>query len=407
VRQDLDRLMQERGLAGMVVFANDRYCPAMYYAAGQKLHYGVYFRGSDGRAHLIHDPMERDQAAAVGCEHSSFPQHGLIKLMETEGQPARAFGRLIADTCASLGMRGPIALYGDLDASYGHALVTRLLEANPELRIDSSYPDLVTLARATKDEAEIEAIRRAARGTVAAIERLRDHLRSLRRDGDGFRHDGSGPVLLGDLRRLLQEEFLAHGLAEDGESIVSQGRDAGVPHNRGNDDEPLRAGVPLLVDVFPSEAGGGYHSDLTRTFCLGKAPEPLRSLYTDVHDAFRMALDRLAIGVPCRSLQEDVCEFYEKRGHATHRTREGTEEGYVHGLGHGVGLTVHEAPRLGGPPSNVDRLASGMVITVEPGLYYPSRGLGVRIEDLLLVRSDGSFENLTPAPYELEIEPQG
>jgi Xaa-Pro aminopeptidase len=47
-----------------------------------------------------------------------------------------------------------------------------------------------------------------------------------------------------------------------------------------------------------------------------------------------------------------------------------------------------------------------MVITVEPGLYYPDRGLGVRIEDLLYVRPDGTFENLTPFPYDLEIEPR-
>ena len=63
MRQDLDRLMRERGLAGMVVFAHDRYSPAIYYATGQKIHYGIYFRAADGRAHLIHDPMERDQAA--------------------------------------------------------------------------------------------------------------------------------------------------------------------------------------------------------------------------------------------------------------------------------------------------------------------------------------------------------
>jgi Xaa-Pro aminopeptidase len=178
-----------------------------------------------------------------------------------------------------------------------------------------------------------------------------------------------------------------------------------VPHNRGNDAEPLRAGAPLLVDIFPGEAGGGYHSDLTRTFCLGAAPDPLKRLYGDVHDAFRLAMDQLKVGEACRSYQERVCELFEQRGHTTPRTNDTAQEGYVHGLGHGVGLQVHEAPRLGGPPSNTQVLEPGMVITVEPGLYYPSRDLGVRIEDLVLVREDGSFENLTPASYELEIRP--
>jgi len=414
VRQDLDRLMQQRGLAGMVVFAYDRYSPAMYYATGQKIHLGTYFRapgsgpGGAARAHLIHDPMERDQAAQVGCDHSSFAQHGLVRLLESEGSPARAHARLIAETCETLGIAGRIACFGDLAAGFAHALLARVVELNPALSVDHEHPDILTEARTTKDAAEVEAIRRAARGAVAAIEKLRAFLGSLARAGDQFRANGSGPVRLGDLRRLLRAEFLEHGLAEEGgESIVSQGRDAGVPHNRGNDDEPLRAGAPLLVDIFPGESGGGYHSDLTRTFCLGPAPAPLEQLYGDVKTAFETAIGSLAVGEPCRSYQERVCEVFERRGHATLRTNETAQEGYVHGLGHGVGLAVHEAPRLGGPPSNTQRLEPGMVITVEPGLYYPSRGLGARIEDLVLVRPDGRFENLTPVPYDLVIEPRG
>src|SRR5438093_1014490 len=168
--------MRERGLAGLVVFAYDRYSPAMYYATGQKLHYGIYFRAPDGRSHLIHDPMERDQAAAVGSDHSSFPQHGLMQLLDTEGHPARAFGRMIGDTCATLGLRGRIALFGDLSAGFAFALIERLLEANRDLTIDTSHPDILSIARMTKDEAEVEAIRRAARGAVAAIGRLREFL---------------------------------------------------------------------------------------------------------------------------------------------------------------------------------------------------------------------------------------
>ena len=407
MRSDLDRLMQQRKLAGLVVLADDRYSPAMYYVTGQKITHAVYFRGADGRAHLIVNPMERDQAARVGCEVSTFPQHGLNKLVEQEGSTARGLGRLIGETCATLGLAGPVAFYGDTALGHAWQVLERARAAHPGLAIDAGQPDLLAMARVTKDDAEIAAIRRAADGAVHAMSSVRDYLAALRRDGDGFRHNGSGPVTLGDLRRRLQAAFLEHGLGEDGESIVSQGRDAGVPHNRGDDQQPLRAGTPILVDIFPSEAGGGYHSDLTRTFCLGPAPEPLRKIYGDCHDAFRAAMDTLKLGGPCRSYQETVCDLYERRGHATLRTSETTEEGYVHGLGHGVGLAVHEAPRLGGPPSNTQTLAPGMVITIEPGLYYPSKGMGVRIEDLVLVRADGTFENLTLLPYELEIETRG
>ena len=184
---------------------------------------------------------------------------------------------------------------------------------------------------------------------------------------------------------------------------MAQGRDAGVPHNRGNDADMIQAGTPILIDIFPGEAGGGYHTDMTRTFCLGPAPEPLKRVYADCRAAFDAAMGKLRGGEPCRDFQELVCDVFEQQGHPTVRTNQGTEEGYVHGLGHGVGLAVHEGPRLGGPPSNTAVLEPGHVVSVEPGLYYPARGLGVRIEDLVAVRADGSIENLTPAPYDLEI----
>ena len=183
-------------------------------------------------------------------------------------------------------------------------------------------------------------------------------------------------------------------------------RDAGVPHNRGNDADRLRAGTPILVDIFPAEPSG-YHSDMPRTFCIGPAPAPLRELYDDVKRAFDAAMKAVVVGVNCREPQEITQGVFEARGHDTLRTKPGCEEGYVHGLGHGVGLSVHESPRLGGPPSNTATVTPRMVLTVEPGLYYPSRGLGARIEDLIYVRPDGAIENLTPCSYELEVKPRG
>jgi Xaa-Pro aminopeptidase len=326
--------------------------------------------------------------------------------MEQEGHPARAFGRLIAEACATLSIRGRIALLGDLPAAFSFTLIQRLREIDPSFTIDDTNPDLLTAARTTKSADEVRAIQKVSRGAVAALESLRTYLSKLRPNGSGF-SDGNGrtTVTLGDLRRLLHREFIEHGIAEDGESIVAQGRDAGVPHNRGNDREALRAGEPILVDIFPGEAGGGYHSDITRTYCIGPAPAELKKTWEEVHEAFQLAMSKLQVGEPCRSYQEMVCESFERHGHVTQRQNAGAEEGYVHGLGHGVGLAVHEAPRLGGPASNRQLIEPGMVITIEPGLYYPSRGLGVRIEDLVYVRPDGTFENLTPASYELEVHP--
>src|SRR6185503_16519227 len=195
VRQDIDGQMKQRGLAGMVVFAHDRYSPAFYYVTGQKIHVGMYFRAADGRAHLIHDPMERDQAGEVGCDISTFPQHGLNALIEREGTPARAFGVLMADMCASLGMKGPVACFGDTGSGFAFEMLGRAMQANPEFRVDTTFPDVLTVARMTKDESEVEMIRRTSQGAVAAIERLRMHLATLKPKGDHF-VNGNGPVTI-------------------------------------------------------------------------------------------------------------------------------------------------------------------------------------------------------------------
>ena len=403
MRSDLDRLMQQRGLAGLVVLALDRYSPAFYYCTGQKIHHGFYVRTSDGRAHLVHDPMERDQAALVGCETSSYAQRGFLQRVKSADSQARALGELVADVAGELGMKGRIAFTGDVPLGFGYVMLAHLQQRAPALEVDDALPDVLSVASMTKSEDELEKIRHCSRGAVEAMKRVRAELASLKRNGEGFVTRSGERATLGHLRRLLHRTFAEFGLAEDGESIVAQGRDAGVPHNRGNDDDPVRAGTPILVDIFPAEAGGGYHTDMTRTFCLGPAPESLKRVYGECREAFDTAMGRLRGGEACRGYQELVCDVFERQGHATVRTDQAVVEGYVHGLGHGVGLAVHEGPRLGGPSTNTSLLEPGHVVSVEPGLYYPSRGLGVRIEDLVAVRPDGGIENLTPAPYELEI----
>ncbi|MEY4374633.1 MAG: hypothetical protein RL760_800, partial [Candidatus Eisenbacteria bacterium] len=123
MRSDLDSILKQRGLAAVVVLAHDRYCPAFYYATGQKIHHGLYVRAADGRAHLVHDPMERDQAAAVGCPTSSYAQRGLLQKVKTAESQARGLAGLVVELTHELGIKGTVAFAGDVPLGFGWTLV--------------------------------------------------------------------------------------------------------------------------------------------------------------------------------------------------------------------------------------------------------------------------------------------
>jgi Xaa-Pro aminopeptidase len=136
---------------------------------------------------------------------------------------------------------------------------------------------------------------------------------------------------------------------------------------------------------------------MTRTVVKGRASDDLRRLHAAVRDAQATAIAAIAPGVTGDEVHRRVQQVFERAGYPT-ELRGGDWVGFFHGTGHGVGLDIHEPPRLsrGGPV-----LAEGMVITVEPGLYYPGLG-GCRLEDLVVVTESGC-RNLNRAPYDLEV----
>ena len=102
----------------------------------------------------------------------------------------------------------------------------------------------------------------------------------------------------------------------------------------------------------------------------------------------------------CKAYQTRACELFAERGHPTICGDPLTQRGYVHGLAHGVGLNVHERPDFSLRLANDDHLWPGCVTTLEPGLYYPERRIGVRLEDTLWVRPDGEIETLVEYPLD-------
>jgi Xaa-Pro aminopeptidase len=158
-----------------------------------------------------------------------------------------------------------------------------------------------------------------------------------------------------------------------------------------------------VFDFFPQEAGGGYFYDITRTWCLDHAPRPVEEIYRDVLAAYRHACGLLEPDALCRTVQTQICRFLEARGHPTLLNSPQTQVGYCHSLGHGVGLNIHEEPRFNHLEANGDRLLPGSVMTIEPGLYYPERALGVRLENTLWARPDGTMEVLADLPLDLVL----
>jgi Xaa-Pro aminopeptidase len=123
-----------------------------------------------------------------------------------------------------------------------------------------------------------------------------------------------------------------------------------------------------------------------------------------VSSVYLQIMDELEAGLPCPEFQRRTCDLFEAKGHPTIQSEPGTQDGYVHSLGHGLGLNVHERPWFGRNASSEDRLEQGSVVTIEPGLYYPDRGLGVRLEDTVWVRPDGKMEVLAEYPHDLILK---
>ena len=169
--------------------------------------------------------------------------------------------------------------------------------------------------------------------------------------------------------------------------IVAFGENTAVPHHESTD-RKLEKSDPILLDFGVKL--NGYCSDMTRTFCLNQPSAEYARLYEIVLSAQIYALKHIKAGMTCREADSLAREYIRANGY---------DAEFSHGLGHGVGLEIHEPPTVG--ERSEELLLPGTVVTVEPGVYIPG-SYGVRIEDMVIVRGDGT-ENLTTADKGLVV----
>jgi len=407
VREDLPRYMAERGLDALVVVGPGHHNPPMVYLLGQPtdLTDAVLIYPREGTPVLLHSPMERDAIASLeGITPRSFEHYPLRRYTRRLGDPWEARVARWVDILHDAGLdRATFAVLGRVEFGHAWSLWRAIQDRLPQARVlGREGVAALSRARIRKARDEVEAIRQVGRKTLAVVRRTEAWLRELAQTEDGRIVDADGAeVTIGQVKRRIRLWVAEAELELPYGFIFAQGRDAGVPHNPGDEDAVLRAGVPIVFDIFPQEAGGGYFYDFTRTWVLGRAPEAVKHLHQQVLRAFQAGLAHVRAGVPAEVSYRRACEVLEGHGHPTQRTRPGAQLGFVHTLGHGLGLEIHEPPRLAS--GETAPLEPGMVVTVEPGLYYPEKGMGVRIEDTVWIRDDGEPEILVPYPYDLEI----
>jgi Xaa-Pro aminopeptidase len=224
--------------------------------------------------------------------------------------------------------------------------------------------------RIQKDDAEIDAIRRAS----VLTDRVSEAVRDLDFTGETERE------LAREIESRLAE---AGGEGPSFETIVGSGPNGARPHHR-RGGRKIESGDPVVLD-FGARLDG-YPSDQTRTHVFSGDPsEKFEEVHEVVREAQQAAVGRIEPGIPAEAVDRAAREVIEAAGYG---------EEFTHRTGHGVGIEVHEPPYI--VAGNDRELEPGMVFSVEPGIYLEGE-FGVRIEDLVVVTAEGC-ERLNDSP---------
>jgi Xaa-Pro aminopeptidase len=311
------------------------------------------FTGSNGALLVF-----ADDRAPVLATDGRYRTQAAEQAPDLEIAIERALGRHLVGRAADGGVR-KLGFESNVVTVDGFdALTSELDERGGETELVRAAGTVEAL-REVKDAGELALLRLACEAADAALKDL--VARGGVRPGRTEREVG----------RELEALMLDHGA--DGisfETIVAAGPNSAIPHHRPTD-AVLAEGDFVKIDFGALVAG--YHSDMTRTFVLGKAADWQLEIYALVAAAQRAGREALRPGAGLRDVDAAARQLIAEAGYGEH---------FGHGLGHGVGLQIHEAPGIGA--TSAGTLLAGSVVTVEPGVYLPGRG-GVRIEDTLVV----------------------
>lgn len=398
MKSDIDALMEKKHLDAILVLGSAENNPPMYYlTGGGHVNSAILVKKRGKEPVLFSNIMERDEAAKSGYKVVPMQYSPMEMFLNEVGKQA-----LIEMGITS----GRVGVYGHTNISVTLAIMEHLKQYLPSLAFvgEGITDNIFSSAMQSKDQAEVDRIRNMGAITTEVVGLTADYLTScdVREDEVLLKEDHT-PLTVANVKQKINLWLAERGAVPSEGYIFAIGKDAGVPHSQGNPEDLLRLGQTIVFDIYPQEQGGGYFYDFTRTWGLGYATPEAQELYNQVQEVYNIVTEKLSVNVSFKEYQRLVCEYFEAKGHQTPLTVEIPVEGYVHSLGHGLGLNIHERPgsRLTSPD---EFLRPGVVVTIEPGLYYPEKGMGFRIEDTYWVRPDGKIEILAEYPYDFVLE---
>ncbi len=241
-----------------------------------------------------------------------------------------------------------------------HQLSERLGAFSPPICLIPSNGVLEEM-REIKDRAEIKAMEASADLISAVLDKVIAGLKT-----------GTTEKAIAWQIEGLAREAGAEGLAFS--SVVASGPNSALPHAVPTE-RKIKPKEPIILDVGVKLKG--YCSDMTRTIFLGNPIPDFKKIYAVVRQAQLAALESIRPGVESSHPDAVARQVIGDAGFGKH---------FIHSLGHGVGLATHERPRLG--PKSPVKLKTGMIVTVEPGIYIPGNG-GVRLEEMVVIEENG------------------
>lgn len=358
----------------------------LYYATRFLAPDAFIFIQSNGTRTLIMSDLELDRAKAQSSVEEVLSYSRLAEQAKARLGKEPGMLDVVDDFLKSISVT-ELEVPNDLGVVYADGLRKRGYTVTP--KADPFFPE-----RLVKSEDEIKHLTQALRITEEALASAIELISNSEIRSDNSLWIGGKPLTVELLRKSMHLVMMEKGCVAQ-HTIVAPGVQAVDPHNEGSG--PLRAHEPIVMDVFPQHATTRYYADITRTVVKGKASPKVKKMFDAVREGQEIAYRMIKDGVDGSAVHKAIMDYFDSLGFKTGQ-QGGRMQGFFHGTGHGVGLEIHEPPRVGGKP---DILRTGMVVTVEPGLYYLDAG-GIRIEDMVVVRGKGC-EILNQAPKILEV----